>query len=145
MKMLVDNVAVQAVEACLLSQLSSIISPTSVMTMTDDTVASIAAEPEDNQALREQLDRKLAGKLLRSFSLLPNTIHDKHCFHDRILTSRLYLVLQSGLDICKRYAGGPKSTTLSLNKLQIGKPSRGTSSTSTSESRKSSRVRMVRL
>ena len=68
MKMLVDNVAVQAVEACLLSQLPSIISPTSVMTMTDETVSSIAAEPEENQTLREQLDRKLSGKLLRVLS-----------------------------------------------------------------------------
>ena len=68
MKLLIDNVAVQAVEACLMSQLPSIISPTSVMTMTDETVSSIAAEPEENQTLREQLDRKLSGKLLRVLS-----------------------------------------------------------------------------
>ena len=64
MKLLVDNVAVQAIEACLVTHLPNLISPTSVMEMDDDTVSRIAAEPEENQALREQLGRKLSGKRL---------------------------------------------------------------------------------
>ena len=66
MKLLVDNVAVQAIEACLMTHLPNIISPASVLQMDDDTVSRIAAEPEENQALREQLTRKLA--VLRGMS-----------------------------------------------------------------------------
>lgn len=60
MKVLVDNVAVQAIEACLMTHLPEIISPASVVQMEDDVITRIAAEPEENQALREQLTRKLA-------------------------------------------------------------------------------------
>lgn len=60
MKVLVDNVAVQAIEACLMTHLPDIISPASVVQMEDDVIIRIAAEPEENQALREQLTRKLA-------------------------------------------------------------------------------------
>ena len=64
MKLLIDNVAVQAIEACLMNPLPNVISPTSIMKMNEDTVSRIAAEPEENQALREQLSRKLSGEAL---------------------------------------------------------------------------------
>lgn len=60
MKVLVDNVAVQAIEACLITHLPDIISPASVVQMDDGTITRIAAEPDDHQSLREQLTRKLA-------------------------------------------------------------------------------------
>lgn len=65
MKMVVDNVAVQAIEACLMTRLPDIISPTSVMEMEDDKVSRIAAEPAMNHALREKLDRKFSGMRYR--------------------------------------------------------------------------------
>lgn len=145
MKMLVDNVAVQAVEACLLSQLPSIISPTSIMKMTDDAVSRIAAEPEGNQALREQLDRKLAGKPLRSSLLFQSLCTVQYDFMTQMLTQTLPIVLQSGLDICKRYAGGPRSTTVYLSKLPIDRSSQGISSTSAGNSEKGSKVSIVRV
>ena len=52
MKVLVDNVAVQAIEACLMTHLPEIISPASVMQMDDETVRRIAAESEEVQELR---------------------------------------------------------------------------------------------
>ena len=76
MKVFVDNVAAQAVEACLLAQLSEVLSPTSILKMDPSLVEAIAGEPEDSQLEREQLSRKLA-------------------------------VLNSGLEICKRYATRP--------------------------------------
>ena len=51
-KVLVDNVAVQAIEACLMTHLPDIISPTSVMQMNDETIRRIAAESEEIQELR---------------------------------------------------------------------------------------------
>jgi hypothetical protein len=64
MKTFVDNVAAQAVEASLLSGLSEILSPTSILEMGASLIASIAGEPEDSQVEREQLSRKLT--VLRS-------------------------------------------------------------------------------
>lgn len=52
MKVLVDNVAVQAIEACLMTHLQDIISPASVMQMKDETISRIAAESEESQELR---------------------------------------------------------------------------------------------
>lgn len=60
MKVFVDNVAALVVEACLLAHLSEILSPTSILEMPTDIVTSIAGEPEDSQAERERLTRKLA-------------------------------------------------------------------------------------
>ncbi|KAL8792225.1 MAG: hypothetical protein Q9195_005181 [Heterodermia aff. obscurata] len=58
MKVLVDNVALQAIEACLMTHLPDIISPASVMQMEGETIRRIAAESEESQELREQLIRK---------------------------------------------------------------------------------------
>lgn len=74
MKVLVDNVATLAIEVCLSSRLSELLSPTSILEMDAASITAIAAEPEESQIEREQLTRKLE-------------------------------VLQSGLDICKRYVG----------------------------------------
>ena len=52
MKVLIDNVAVQAIEACLMTHLPDIISPASVMQMNDETIRRIAAESEESQELR---------------------------------------------------------------------------------------------
>lgn len=59
MKILVDNVAAQVIEACLLATLSDTLSPTLILEMNAATVTAIAAEPEESQAEREQLTRKL--------------------------------------------------------------------------------------
>lgn len=64
MKTFVDNVAAQAVEASLLSGLSQILSPTSILEMSASLITLIAGEPEDSQVEREQLSRKLT--VLRS-------------------------------------------------------------------------------
>lgn len=60
MKVFVDNVAAQAVEACLLAHLSEVLSPASILEMPADLITAIAGEPEDCQVEREQLTRKLA-------------------------------------------------------------------------------------
>jgi len=60
MKVFVDNVAAQAVEACLLAHLIEVLSPTSILKMPADLVTAIAGEPEDCQVEREHLTRKLA-------------------------------------------------------------------------------------
>lgn len=59
MKVLVDNVAAQVIEACVLATLSEILSPTSILEMDSALVTAIAAEPMESQAEREQLTRKL--------------------------------------------------------------------------------------
>lgn len=47
MKVFVDNVAAQAVEACLLARITEVLSPTSILEMPADLVTAIAGEPED--------------------------------------------------------------------------------------------------
>ena len=48
MKMLIDNVAVQAVEACLVSKVPEMLSPTAVLVLDNDTRRRFAEEsPED--------------------------------------------------------------------------------------------------
>ena len=59
MKVLVDNVAAQVIEASLLATLSDILSPTSILKMDSALVTAIAGEPEESQAERDQLMRKL--------------------------------------------------------------------------------------
>ena len=54
MKVLVDNVAVQAIEACLMAHLPELISPASVMQMDDEIIRRIAAESEESQELRRR-------------------------------------------------------------------------------------------
>jgi hypothetical protein len=60
MKVFVDNVTAQAVEACLLVHITEVLSPTSILEMPADLVTAIAGEPEYYQLEFEQLTRKLA-------------------------------------------------------------------------------------
>ncbi|KAJ3495912.1 hypothetical protein NLG97_g3046 [Lecanicillium saksenae] len=66
LKRFVDDVAVEVVEACLLDKLSEIMDPLSIFSMSDDEVASVAAETEESRTAREELEAKL--KLLKSGS-----------------------------------------------------------------------------
>lgn len=54
MKTFVDNVAVFAIEYCLLSDLSSIFSPSFVLQMDQQLVSEIASESQSDRLLREQ-------------------------------------------------------------------------------------------
>jgi hypothetical protein len=74
MKSLVDNVAVQVVEALLVGRLGELLSPACVLQMKPDLINKIAADSSDNRFLREQLSRKL-------------------------------MVLQAGIETCKKYVG----------------------------------------
>ena len=60
LKLLVDNVAIQAVEACLIRGLEKILSPSSILEMDPDTITRIGNEPQEHQQQREHLIRKLA-------------------------------------------------------------------------------------
>ena len=55
-----DDVAVEVIEAKLLSAIDDIFSPVKVYQMSPELVSRIAGEPEDSRAEREQLDRQLA-------------------------------------------------------------------------------------
>ena len=59
--MLVDNVAVLGIEQCLLSGLADIFSPNVVMTMDDDVLREIAAEPDGVQAERKRFTDELGA------------------------------------------------------------------------------------
>lgn len=59
MKVLVDNLAVFAVENCLLEPLVSILSPQTVMNLPDETVEAVAAESEDVRDERSRVLSKL--------------------------------------------------------------------------------------
>ncbi|KAL9128773.1 MAG: hypothetical protein Q9217_002622 [Psora testacea] len=60
MKSVIDNVAVHAIECCLIVGISDLLSPSSVLQMNQELLCGIAAETHQNQALREQTQRKLA-------------------------------------------------------------------------------------
>jgi hypothetical protein len=55
----VDDIAVEVIEAKLMSQLGDIFSPVAVSDMSADLVTSIAGESDENRALREQLAKQL--------------------------------------------------------------------------------------
>ncbi|KAH7324040.1 interferon-induced GTP-binding protein Mx [Rhexocercosporidium sp. MPI-PUGE-AT-0058] len=55
----VDDIAIEVVEAKLISQLHDMFSPTTVISMPADLVTSIAGESEENRAQREQLNKQL--------------------------------------------------------------------------------------
>lgn len=74
MKSLIDNVAIQVVEAILLRKLGELLSPALVLQMKPDLISKMAAESLDNRFQREHLFRKL-------------------------------MVLQAGIETCKRYVG----------------------------------------
>ncbi len=59
MKRFIDDVAVEVIEAKLISPLYDIFSPITVISMPDDLVTSIAGESEENRAEREQLNKQL--------------------------------------------------------------------------------------
>ena len=60
MKTVIDNITVQAIERCLIAFIGDLMSPSYVLQMDQELVSRIAAEPRQNQPLREQTRRKLA-------------------------------------------------------------------------------------
>lgn len=60
LKSFVDNVAILAIELCLLKDLGEVFSPVSVMQMEENSVRKIATESQENQNQRELLTRKRA-------------------------------------------------------------------------------------
>jgi len=61
MKLVVDNVAIHAIECCLISGISDLLSPLHILQMNQGLVCEIAAESDQNQAIREQTQRKMAA------------------------------------------------------------------------------------
>lgn len=59
MKRFIDDIAIEVIEAKLISPLHDIFSPTTVISMSADLVTSIAGESEENRAQREQLNKQL--------------------------------------------------------------------------------------
>jgi hypothetical protein len=60
MKRFVDDIAIEAIEAVLVSGLRDILSPIKVYQMKPDLIALIAGESEENQVYRQQLTRQIA-------------------------------------------------------------------------------------
>lgn len=58
MKSFIDSVAIHAIEYCLVAEMSSLFSPSSVLQMEEDLLSTIAAETQQNQTLREQMQRE---------------------------------------------------------------------------------------
>lgn len=61
MKTVIDNIATQAIEWCLIADISDLMSPSYVLQMDEELVRRIAAESPCNQSLRENTQRKLAA------------------------------------------------------------------------------------
>ncbi len=59
MKRFVDDIAVEVIEAKLISPLGDVFSPVAVSAMPADLVTRIAGESEENRAQREQLTKQL--------------------------------------------------------------------------------------
>ena len=59
MERFVDDIAIEVIEAKLISPLHGIFSPITVASMPADLVTSIAGESEENRAQREQLNKQL--------------------------------------------------------------------------------------
>ncbi|RDW63576.1 putative vacuolar sorting protein VPS1 [Coleophoma cylindrospora] len=59
LKRFIDDIAIEVIEAKLISSLYDIFSPVSVTAMPVDTVAEVAGESEENRAYREQLTQQL--------------------------------------------------------------------------------------
>ena len=60
MKTFVDNAAVQAVEACLESQLPDLLTPTIVLRLDEDSIRGTAEESQEDQKLEKSLSKKEA-------------------------------------------------------------------------------------
>jgi hypothetical protein len=59
LKRFTDDIAIEAIEAKLISRLGDIFSPVALYDMPSDLVTSIAGESEENSSLREQLTKQL--------------------------------------------------------------------------------------
>ncbi len=59
MKRFIDDIAIEVIEAKLISPLSSIFSPVAVSAIPDELVTCIAGESEENRGQREQLTKQL--------------------------------------------------------------------------------------
>jgi hypothetical protein len=59
LKRFVDDIAIEVIEAKLISPLYNIFSPITVTSMPADLVTSVAGESEENRAQREQLNKQL--------------------------------------------------------------------------------------
>ena len=59
MKRFIDDIAIEAVEAKLLSPLGDVVSPVAVSAMPAELITRIAGESEENRAHREQLTKQL--------------------------------------------------------------------------------------
>jgi hypothetical protein len=59
LKRFVDDIAIEVIEAKLMSPLGDIFSPVAVSDMSADLVTSIAGESDENRAMREQLAKQL--------------------------------------------------------------------------------------
>ena len=59
MKRFIDDVAIEVIEAKLISPLGGIFTPVAVSAMSVEFVASIAGESEENRAQRAQLNQQL--------------------------------------------------------------------------------------
>ena len=59
MKRFIDDMAIEVVEAKLISPLAGIFTPVAVSTMSAELVTSMAGESEENRAQREQLTKQL--------------------------------------------------------------------------------------
>lgn len=71
MKTFVDNVAIQVIEASIISKLPDVFNPLAVAQMTNEFISKIAAESQENQTQREMLQRKIhiLEELLREYYL----------------------------------------------------------------------------
>ena len=59
MKRFIDDVAIEVIEAKLISSLGSIFSPVAVSSMATDLVTRVVGESDENRAEREQLSKHL--------------------------------------------------------------------------------------
>lgn len=59
MKRFIDDIAIEVIEAQLISPLGSIFTPVAVSAMSNELVISIAGESEKNRVHREQLTKQL--------------------------------------------------------------------------------------
>lgn len=59
MKRFIDDIAVKAIEVCLVSALVDVFSPMKVFKMPPELVTQIVGESEETTAMREQLNRQL--------------------------------------------------------------------------------------
>ncbi|KAL8741952.1 MAG: hypothetical protein Q9190_005505, partial [Brigantiaea leucoxantha] len=61
MKTMIDNVAIQAIEWCLVANIKDVFSPSHVLQMDVKLVSRIAEESRHDQSLRESTNSKLAA------------------------------------------------------------------------------------